>query len=48
MKLHENKLLFRQSVQKMKIPEIYVEKDYWMMFALYTIYKNPIGNETVF
>jgi len=32
MKLHENKTLFRQAVQftadQMKIPAIYVEKDY--------------------
>ena len=52
MKLHENKQLFRQSVrftaQQMKIPEIYVEKDYWVMFALQTIFNHPIGKDTIF
>ena len=52
MKLHENKQLFRQSVQftsqQMNIPEIYVEKDYWVTFALHTIFHNEIGEHTIF
>lgn len=52
MKLHENKTLFRQAVQftadQMKIPAIYVEKDYWVTYALYTIFNNDIGKDTVF
>jgi hypothetical protein len=32
----------------MKIPDIYVEKDYWVTFALYNIFSNTIGRETVF
>ena len=40
MKLHENKTLFRQAVQftadQMKVPAIYVEKDYWVTYALFT------------
>jgi len=52
MKLHENKQLFRQAVQftalQMKIPDIYIEKDYWVTFALNTIFHHPIGKETVF
>jgi len=52
MKLHENKTLFRQSVQftadQMKIPAIYVEKDYWVTYVLFTIFNNKIGQETVF
>jgi hypothetical protein len=52
MKLHENKTLFRQAVQftadKMEIPAVYVEKDYWVTFALYTIFNNEIGKDTVF
>ncbi len=52
MKLHENKTLFRQAVQftadQMKIPTIYVEKDYWVTYALYTIFNNDIGKDTVF
>lgn len=52
MKLHENKDLFRQAIQftaqQMALPEIYVEKDYWVTFALYLIFTDPIGEETVF
>lgn len=52
MKLHEDKELFRNAVvatsQRKSIPEIYVEKDYWVTFALYHIFKNEIGKETVF
>ncbi|MCE2961651.1 MAG: nucleotidyl transferase AbiEii/AbiGii toxin family protein [Chitinophagales bacterium] len=52
MKLHENKTLFRQAVQftsdQMKIPAIYIEKDYWVTYALYTIFNNEIGKESVF
>lgn len=52
MKLHENKTLFRQAVQftadQMRIPAIYVEKDYWVTYALFTIFNNKIGKDTVF
>ena len=52
MKLHENKTLFRQAIQftadQMKIPAIYVEKDYWVTYALFTIFNNEIGKDTVF
>ena len=52
MKLHENKTLFRQAVQftadQMKIPAIYVEKDYWVTYALFTIFNNELGKDTVF
>lgn len=52
MKLHLNKTLFRQAVQftadQMKIPAIYIEKDYWVTFALYIIFNNEIGKDSVF
>lgn len=52
MNLHENKALFRDAVQataqEMGIPDIYVEKDYWVTFVLKTIFADPIGKETVF
>lgn len=52
MNLHDNKTLFRQAVQftadQMKIPAIYVEKDYWVTYALFTIFNNDIGKDTVF
>jgi len=52
MKLHENSTLFRQAVQftadQMKIPSIYVEKDYWVTYVLFTIFSNEIGKDAVF
>lgn len=52
MKLHENKELFQDAViatsQQKGIREIYVEKDYWITFALYTIFTTEIGKETIF
>ncbi|MGN6603616.1 MAG: nucleotidyl transferase AbiEii/AbiGii toxin family protein [Ginsengibacter sp.] len=52
MTIHENKPLFQQAVrftaQQMNLPEIYVEKDYWVTFALKTIFSSDIGSETVF
>lgn len=52
MKLHENKELFQDAViatsQQLGIKEVYVEKDYWVTFALFNIFKNDIGKETVF
>jgi predicted nucleotidyltransferase component of viral defense system len=52
MRLHENIELFQEAVlatsQQIGIREIYVEKDYWVTFALYNIFKHEIGKETVF
>ncbi len=52
MNLHNDKRLFRQAVQataqRLRIPEIYVEKDYWVTFVLHAIFHSDIGNETVF
>jgi len=52
MRLHENKELFQDAViatsQQKGIREIYIEKDYWVTYALYNIFKNEIGKETVF
>jgi hypothetical protein len=52
MKLHLDKQLFRQAVQftadQMEIPAIYIEKDYWVTFALFTIFNHDIGKDTVF
>lgn len=52
MRLHENKTLFRQAVQftadQMQIAAIYVEKDYWVTYALHTLFHHPIGDDTVF
>lgn len=52
MKLNENRTLFRQAVQftadQMKIAAIYVEKDYWVTYALHTLFHDAIGDDTVF
>ena len=52
MKLHEDKKLFadaiRTTAEQKGILEIYIEKDYWVTYALYTIFKNEIGKETIF
>ncbi|MFO8163781.1 MAG: nucleotidyl transferase AbiEii/AbiGii toxin family protein [Desulfatiglandales bacterium] len=52
MRLHEDKTLFRQAVTAtaglLDIPEIFIEKDYWVTCALHTIFHDPIGEETVF
>lgn len=52
MKLHENKELFQDAItatsQQKGIPEIYIEKDYWVTLALHAIFNSNIGKETVF
>jgi len=32
----------------MQIPEIYIEKDYWVTYALKAIFSDPIGADTIF
>lgn len=52
MKLHDNKELFQEAIlatsQKMGIPEIYIEKDYWVTFVLYQIFHSDMAKEVVF
>lgn len=52
MTLHEDNKLFRQAIQftsdRKAIRAIYVEKDYWVTYALHTIFNQPIGADTVF
>jgi hypothetical protein len=52
MRLHEDETLFRQAVlataAQLHIPEIFIEKDYWVTYALHSIFHAPIGEETVF
>jgi hypothetical protein len=52
MRLHQNIPLFRDAVritaQQMNIPPEFVEKDYWVTYALFTIFNNEIGKDTVF
>ena len=52
MRLHQNIPLFQDAVritaQQMNIPPEFVEKDYWVTYALFTIFYNEIGKDTVF
>jgi hypothetical protein len=52
MKLHQNKTLFEQAVrvtaQQKQLPEIFVEKDYWVMVALKGIFSSELKDEVVF
>jgi hypothetical protein len=44
MRLHEDKELFREAVQaasqQLNIPEIYIEKEYWVTVALFRIFSS--------
>ncbi|GAA3627925.1 nucleotidyl transferase AbiEii/AbiGii toxin family protein [Flavivirga jejuensis] len=52
MKLHENKDLFNQAIrataQRMDILDIYIEKDYWVCYALKLIYSSAQKNDVIF
>lgn len=52
MKLHENISLYRDAIrftaQKMKLKPEYIEKDYWVTYALFIIFKSEIGKDTIF
>lgn len=52
MKLHENRSLYRDAIrftsQQMNLQPEFVEKDYWVTYALFTIFNNEIGKDTVF
>lgn len=52
MKLHLKKELFRDAIlvtaQRMDLPPVYIEKDYWVTFALYEIFHSEVGRDTIF
>lgn len=52
MKLHEDLSTFRDAItltaQQMNLPEIYVEKDYWVTFALFTLFQSELADEIIF
>jgi len=52
MNLHTNQQLFEDAViataQQFNIPEIFIEKDYWVTVALHAIFHSPIAGEAVF
>ncbi len=52
MKLHENPELFTDAISitadYLNLPEIYIEKDYWVTFTLQRIFTSPLAEFTVF
>lgn len=52
MRLHQNVELFRQAItatsQKIGIAELYIEKDYWVCYALQLLYTSKVKEEIVF
>lgn len=52
MNLHQNSALFKDAVKftaaQKGILDIYIEKDYWVTFVLYNLYKSELGKEIVF
>lgn len=52
MKLHLNNKLFKEAIvagaQNIGIPTIYIEKDYWVTYALYTIFNSEASAYAVF
>ncbi len=52
MKLHHNAKLFQDAIritaQQLNIPPEFVEKDYWVTYALHTIFNHEIGKDSVF
>jgi hypothetical protein len=53
MKLHQNRTIFQDAIkftaQQMNIPPAFVEKDYWVTYALFAIFNHEeIGKYTIF
>lgn len=52
MNLHVEHELFRQAIQatsqRLNIPPEFIEKDYWVTYALYLIYNSDIRHDVVF
>lgn len=52
MKLHENRDVFTEIIEitadEIGLPEIYIEKDYWVTLALNNLYLSRYANQVVF
>jgi predicted nucleotidyltransferase component of viral defense system len=52
MKLHENISIFRDAIrvtaQQMELKPIYIEKDYWVTYALFKVFNSDVGTDTIF
>ena len=52
MNLHTDRELFKQAIvitaQEIQLPEIYVEKDYWVTFVLHSIFHSKLKSSVIF
>jgi hypothetical protein len=52
MILHQHKENYKKAIEltaaTMDLKAIYVEKDYWVTYALFTLFNNEIGKDTIF
>jgi hypothetical protein len=52
MKLHTNPTLYKQAIkftsEQLGLPEIYIEKDYWLSMVLKSLYGQDLGQQIVF
>ncbi len=52
MKLHENITIFRDAIrvnaEQKEIQPEYVEKDYWVTYALFKVFNSEVGADAVF
>jgi len=52
MILHKDRKMFRESIQAtaqhMGIPEVYIEKDYWVSLVLKELFTSELSNQIVF
>ncbi len=52
MKLHDNKALYSDAIQftaqYMQLQPEYIEKDYWVCYALHLIFNSKLKDEVIF
>ncbi|AZQ63310.1 nucleotidyl transferase AbiEii/AbiGii toxin family protein [Flammeovirga pectinis] len=52
MNLHNDKKLFKEAIQvtakQLKIAEVFIEKDYWVVYVLKSIFSQSVGESIVF
>jgi hypothetical protein len=52
MTLHDDDIVFQQAIrrtaERMQIADIYVEKDYWVCYALHLIYNSHVKDDVIF
>ncbi len=52
MNLHQNQAQFQDAIRltadRLKLPASFIEKDYWVCLALYTIFQHKLGQDIIF